>query len=233
MIHFTCIEQSLKTYFGYHFGGFGDMDQYYSDPPVLLGTANISGMIDAVHAQVAFAAQLAHNSRRTLIWPDIINLMQYHRDDQNGKIVINYIDGQPGIRTISWASADRAGLKAVEGSYLANFRRINHVELETVYFNAHDSISVIEEEISKLSPTQVPILSFTHFSPPIFAESEGEEEAEDLEERARWLEEKEEKWFKQTFEGGGYKEFSKDFLYKLKKCSNANWGADCLSVCPE
>ncbi len=191
IIHFTCIEQSLKTYFGYYFGGFGDMDHYYSDPPPLLGTANISGMIDAVHAQVAFAAQLAHKMRRTF---------------------------------------------------------------KTVYLDAHASISTLEEEISKLSLMQVVILDFANFSPPIYnatweewkreennaeqgeqREGEGneteEKETDPRAEKLRWLKEKEEEWFGDTFEGGGYKDFSQHFLDRLKKCKNANAGNFCLDNC--
>jgi len=254
IIHFTCIEQSLKTYFGYYFGGFGDMDHYYSDPPPLLGTANISGMIDAVHAQVAFAAQLAHKMRRTFIWPDTVNLMRTGYDAEHNKTTLERHERQPGIRTISWESAINGGLPAVEGNYLTNFRRVNHTELKTVYLDAHASISTLEEEISKLSLMQVVILDFANFSPPIYnatweewkreennaeqgeqREGEGneteEKETDPRAEKLRWLKEKEEEWFGDTFEGGGYKDFSQHFLDRLKKCKNANAGNFCLDNC--
>jgi len=170
ILHFTCIEQSLKTYFGYYFGGFGDMDHYYTEPPPLLATANISGLIDAVHAQVAFAAQLAHKLHRSLIWPDTINLMRKRYDEHNKKMILEHYERQPGIRTISWGSAIQSGLAVVEGNYLTNFKRVRHAELETVYLDARASISTLEEKISKLSPTQVVILDFTHFSPSIHQE---------------------------------------------------------------
>ena len=259
IIHFTCIEQSLKTYFGYYFGGFGDMDHYYTNPPLLLGTANISGMIDAVHAQVAFAAQLAHKMHRTLIWPDAVSLTRKGYDNEHNKTTLEHHESQPGIRTISWESARKGGLATVEGNYLSNFKRVNHTELKTVYLDSHVPISTLEEEISKLSPMQVAILDFTNFSPPIYKgtwekrkreenieeqdeqgkEQEGEgaenetekEEADPISETARWLEEKEVEWFRYTFEEGGYKDFSQHFLDKLKKCANANSGDFCLNNC--
>jgi hypothetical protein len=240
IIHFTCIEQSLKTYFGYYFGGFGDMDHYYSDPPPLLGTINISGMVDAVHAQVAFAAQLAHKMHRTFIWPDTINLMQKGFDQEHNKTTLEYRDRQPGIRVISWESARKGGLATVEANYLTNFKRVNHTELKTVYIDAHASISTLEEGISKLLPMQVVILDFANFSPPIHnseqeegkgEENETEEKTDPSAELAKWLEEKEQEWFKYTFEDGGYKDFSQYFLDKIKKCRNANWGKMCLENC--
>jgi hypothetical protein len=262
IIHFTCVEQSLKTYFGYYFGGFGDMDNYYSDPPPLLGTTDISGTIDAVHAQVAFAAQLAHNFHRTLIWPDAVGLTRTGYDNELNKTILEHHDRQPGIRTISWDSAREGGLATVEGNYLSNFKRINHTELETVYLDAHVPISTLEEEISKVSPMQVVILDFAHFAPPIYKgtwekrkredniaeqneqgkereEGEevenkiGEEEEDPTPEMVRWLKEQEEEWFRYTFEDGGYKDFSQHFLEKLKTCRRANWKPECLDNCGE
>lgn len=235
------------------------MDHYYADPPPLLGTVNISGMIDAVHAQVAFAAQLAHKMHRTLIWPDTVSLTQKGYDDEHNKATLKHHERQPGIRTISWESAREGGLATVEGNYLSNFKRVNHTELETVYLDAHVPISTLEEEILKLSPMQVVILDFTNFSPPIYKgtwekqkreeniveqdeqgkEQEGEgtenetekEEADPTAETVRWLEEKEVEWFRYTYEDGGYKAFSQNFLDKLKKCRNANLGDICLNNC--
>jgi hypothetical protein len=76
MIHFTCVEQSLKTYMGLHFGGFADVDGYYSNAPLLIRIINVAGTSDAVHRQVAFALQLAAATGRTLIWPNFVTLLQ-------------------------------------------------------------------------------------------------------------------------------------------------------------
>jgi hypothetical protein len=252
VIHFTCIEQSLKTYFGYYFGGFGNMDNYYSDNPPLLGTSNVSGMIDAIHAQIAFAAQLARKTHRTFIWPDTVNMMQKRHDDEHDKTVLDHQERFSGIRAISWDSARQANIAAVEGNYLNNLKRVNHTELEIVYMDARASIPALEEEILKLSQRQVAMLDFTHFSPPIIGEPSGarkrdEEEAENGEhenedenghgepdtaaETARWLEEKEQEWFRNTFEQGGYQNFSQVLLDKLKKCPRADWPSECLGAC--
>lgn len=225
------------------------MDDYYSDNPPLLGMANVSGMIDAIHAQVAFAAQLAHKMHRTFIWPDTVNIVQKRYDDKLNKTVLEHQERQPGIRAISWDSARKAKLPAVEGNYLTNLKRVNHTELEIVYLDARASIPTLEEEISKLSQRQVAILDFTHFSPPIHEEKWGvgkgeEDEAEQGEnqikgeggidtttETVRWLEDKEKEWFRDTFEKGGYKSFSQVFLDKFKKCPRADLPTTCLGAC--
>jgi hypothetical protein len=252
LVHFTCVEQSLKTYFGYYFGGFGDMDNYYSDNPPLLGTTNVSGMIDAVHAQVAFAAQLAHKTHRTFIWPDTVNIMQKRHDDEHDKLILDHQEHFAGIRAISWDSARAANLAAVEGNYLTNLERVNHTKLEIVYLDAHAPIPALEEAISKLSQRQVAMLDFTHFSPPIHKETwkvkkrednegvqdeqsekqeNGEGEAESTVETAKWLEEKQNEWFTNTFEQGGYKNFSQVFMDKLTKCRRADYPGECLAAC--
>lgn len=231
VIHFTCVEQSLKTYFGYYFGGFGDMDNYYSDNPPLLGTANISGMIDAVHAQVAFAAQLANKLHRTFIWPDTVNLMQMRLDEVHDEIVLVHNERQSGIRAISWDSARKANLAAVEGNYLTNRNRVNDTKLEMVYLDVRTSIPLLEEKISKLSQKQVAVLDFTYFSPPIRrGDWESKEGGDD---EAWWLEDKEQEWFKDVFEKGGYKDFSQLFLNKLKKCPRADYPTECVGACGE
>lgn len=252
VIHFTCVEQSLKTYFGYYFGGFGDMDNYYSENPPLLGTANVSGMIDAVHAQVAFAAQLANKMHRTFIWPDTVNLMQRRYDDKLKKTILAHQSRQSGIRAISWDSARKANLAAVEGNYLTNLKRVNHTELEMVYLDARTSIPALEKEISRLSRGQVAILDFTFFSPPVHPENwvagELDEDEAAREERKKlqeaqgkeigpaaetaiWLEQREKEWFRDVFEQGGYKNFSQVFLDKLKKCPRADLPTECTGAC--
>lgn len=238
IIHYTCIEQNLKTYFGYYFGGFGDLDQYYSDPSPLLGTANISGMLDAVHAQVAYAAQLARKTGRTFIWPDTIDLLRKRYDDEHKKTILVRRKRQPGIGTISWESARQAGLPTVEGNFLANFKRVNptHVEFETVYLDARTPIPTLVDKILNLSERQVAVIDFADFSTPVFEmeetqiEKEEEEVTDPFAETARWLEEREQAWLK-SFEDGGYKEFCQEYLDKLKKCRNANDRLKCLDNC--
>jgi hypothetical protein len=268
VIHYTCVEQSLKTYFGYYFGGFGDLDNYYSDNPPLLGTVNVTGMIDAVHAQIAFAAQLAQKTHRTFIWPDTVNLLQKRFVEKENKMVLEHRERMAGIRAISWDSARKANLAAVEGNYLDNLKRINHTELETVYLDAHASIPTLEKEISKLSQKQVAILDFAKFSPSISEKKSGEQKRDEFgaaqeeprpeqgleqgtesgseqapeqqkeevkpdntAETAKWLEEKEKEWFRDTFDAGGYRNFSEALLYKLKKCPRADWPSECLGAC--
>jgi hypothetical protein len=85
MIHFTCVEQSLKTYMGLYFGGFADVDGYYSNAPLLMRVINIAGTSDAVHRQVAFALQLAAATGRTLIWPNTVTVLQRKMDEEKAE----------------------------------------------------------------------------------------------------------------------------------------------------
>lgn len=243
VVHFTCVEQSLKTYFGYYFGGFGDMDHYYSENPPLVGMTNVSGMIDAIHAQVAFAAALTRKVHRTFMWPDTVNIMQKRRNVTDYSIILEHQQRQSGIRAISWESAQKAKLPTVEGNYLTNLKRISHKELEIVYFDARTPIPELEERISRLTEKQVAMLDFVNFSPPIqppnIDTEEGEEESGEtrkekmarLKAAAEWLEERQEEWFDGLFNGLGYKIYSKVFLDKLKKCPRADLPASCLGAC--
>lgn len=257
VIHFTCVEQSLKTYFGYYFGGFGDMNHYYSEHPPLVGMTNVSGMIDAIHAQVAFAAALTRKVHRTLIWPDTVNIMQKRLNTTDYSTILEHHERQSGIRAISWASAQKAKLPTVEGNYLTNLKRISHKELEIVYLDARAPIAVLEKKISSLTEKQVAMLDFAKFSPPIqlptlgTKEEEEKEEAEEeqeqeqeqgerrsrkrglvtVEDTARWLEEKQEEWFRESFTQMGYKNYSRVYLDKLKKCARADLPTACLGAC--
>jgi hypothetical protein len=245
VVHFTCVEQSLKTYFGYYFGGFGDMDDYYSDSPPLIGMTNVSGMIDAIHAQVAFTAALSRKVHRTFIWPDTVSIMQKRLNATDNSTILLHQERQSGIRAISWDSAQKAKLPAVEGNYLTNLKRISHIELEIVYLDARATISTLEEEISRLSDRQVAMLDFTYFSPPIQRPTIGEankeervreqlkrEQSQDMvEETAEWLEEEEKEWFQEYFDKMGYKTYSQVFLDKLKKCVRADLPTACLGAC--
>jgi hypothetical protein len=61
---------------GLHFGGFADIDGYYSNAPLLIRIINVVGTSDAVHRQVAFALQLAAACRRDR--PDIDMAKFFH-----------------------------------------------------------------------------------------------------------------------------------------------------------
>lgn len=247
VVHFTCVEQSLKTYFGYYFGGFGDMDHYYSENPPLVGMTNVSGLIDIIHAQVAFAAALTRKVHRTFMWPDTVNIMQRRLNATDNSTILEHQQRQSGIRAISWESAQNAKLPTVEGNYLTNLKRISHKELEIVYLDARAPIAVLEEGISRLTEKQVAMLDFAYFSPPIqpsTLEAEGEEEQQEqgekqvrerglvtVEDTARWLEERQEEWFRESFNKMGYKDYSWVFLNKLKKCVRADLPTACLGAC--
>lgn len=108
LIHYTCVEQSVKNYLGLNFGGLTDVDGYYSNPPKLLHVINIAGSSNAVHRQIAFAVQMAAATGRTLIWPDSVAMLQHRWNEEEeiesyiilprfpGGMSVNYDETQKG-----------------------------------------------------------------------------------------------------------------------------------------
>lgn len=117
-IHYTCVQHDLKEYFGLSYGGFGDLDGYYSNPPPLLRPIGISGTSDVVHKQVAFALALGKITDRTVAWPDTVNVFQGWDDG-----TYHFLQHFPSVKAVSWPSAKAAGYAVVEGQYLQNRAR--------------------------------------------------------------------------------------------------------------
>ena len=237
MIHFTCVEQSLKTYFGSNFGGFGDIDEYYSSPPPLLGVANVSGLLESIHAQVAFAAQLATATGRTLIWPDSVNMVQ-KRIKSNGSLPeYEHMPSFPGVRAISYASALQAGLNTVEGRYLSNrqaqtnAKPLQEALIDASMFVLEGGPATLESHVSSLKHTDVVVIDFANFAhgewlrtvlpnnklnvlANISASAEGA--------------------FQKSYAETGMREYAAPMFERIEKCANANdrWPR-CLVICRE
>jgi hypothetical protein len=176
MIHYTCVQQNLKTYFGLNFGGYGDLESYYSKPPPLIAMVNVSGQSDSIHGQIAFAAQIANKTGRTLIWPDSVDMIQrvHYDETENDPEWTDFLHNPsfPGIRVASYGEAEAAGLKVVEGRYLHNHARNTGRPLKQaitdvgkLVLGEHGSIAALEKSIGKLKSMQVAVLDFSNFSP--------------------------------------------------------------------
>jgi hypothetical protein len=237
MIHFTCIEQGLKTYFGLNFGGFGDLKRYYSDPPLLLGTANVSGLVGSVHAQVVLAAQLASLTHRIFIWPDAVDVIQKRFYEETNETLLYHHPKHPGIRVVSYASAQNAGLKVVEGRYLSNQQRnsrkrsLESITVDVAQYALHSRISALQAAIAKL-PTQVIILDFANFGPQSLDKTEEQSlHAQGIRYSSSALDRLEERWFKDVFEGTGVNEYVRSMSGKIQRCRTADWPDVCLRNC--
>jgi hypothetical protein len=240
MIHYTCVEQNLKTYLGSNFGGLGDIDEYYSSPPPLLAVANVSGVLESIHDQVAFAAQMANATERTLIWPDSVSIIQKRVNSDGSAAKYQHVPQFPGPRAISYAAAGQAGLKIVEGRYLLNQRiESNKNPLQERLIDVTEMFSdggpdALELHISKLHHTDVAVLDFANFTHGKWLRKflgrgfDLNSKHDDL----MFLSNEVEGEFQSMFFTTGMKNYSAPMRNKLKTCGNANEKqSGCLQVC--
>ncbi|EWC47416.1 hypothetical protein DRE_00384 [Drechslerella stenobrocha 248] len=77
IIHFTCIDKSVRPYFGKLFGGWSDHNGYYTNVRGrYLKISGISGTKEQVISFVALAVQAALDSGRILVLPYHVELIQ-------------------------------------------------------------------------------------------------------------------------------------------------------------
>jgi hypothetical protein len=244
VVHYTCVEQSVKTYFGANFGGLTDLDDYYSLPPPLLGTANIAGTSEAIRQQLAFALDIAERTGRTIIWPERVSIVQQRVDEETGERQFYSRLNFPGVRVVSLARAQESGIDVVEGRYLQNQQReveappsmpvgVDIAEyLEHIVPGRPESLT---DFVQGLEPYIVPMLDFGNLMPP----SHG------------WLREehRQEKWYHltspefaehfeeavETFDSAiqrmGIGEYSEQMRDRVHLCLNAEYDFTCLNVC--
>jgi len=243
IIHYTCVERDLKSYFGANLGGFSDLNGYYSNSPPLLGAANIAGTSEAIFQQVAYALQLANKIGRTFIWPNSVSIIQTRSVDAD--TIRHFSHTQlPGIRAVSQTSARRAGLKVVEGRYLQNQRHIvkdsvrTTREIDVGMFLQHDQSNAekLESVIGEIPSHVTLILDFgavrpqgrswlrpEDFNVQIAYELDSGGFAEHLFDMST------------SFEGmlqeTGVLRYSESMMLQLRKCKNADWGQECLKLC--
>jgi len=245
LVHYTCVEQSVKTYFGANFGGFTDLDGYYSHPPPLLGTTNIAGTSDAILQQTAFALEIAERTHRTLIWPNRVSIIQRRVDEKTGERQFVGRANFPGVRVVSHARARQAGVESVEGRYLHNQQRtVRHppsmpvvidVEQYLEHIGSPGHPDSLTEFVSSLDRHIVPILDFGSLMPA----THGWFRAEDLQEPWVNLTSPEyESYFDESVavyesksRNTGIHNYSQQTQSKLHLCLNAEYDLGCLSVC--
>ncbi len=244
VIHYTCVEQGVKTYFGANFGGFTDLDGYYSEPPPLLGAANIAGTSEAIRQQIAFSLDVADRTGRAMIWPERVSIVQRRVNDETGERQFYSRVNFPGVRVVSLARAQEAGLHIVEGRYLQNQQR----EVETppsvpVVIDVADYLEHIApgqpdslaDFVQDLQPHIVPILDFGSLMPrshgwlreedrqETWSNLTGPEYAEHFEEAVET--------FDAAIQRTGIGIFSEQMQDRVHLCSNVEYDFTCLNVC--
>jgi nucleotide-diphospho-sugar transferase len=162
MLHFTCIQGNLKTYFGLNFGGFVDLDGYYSSPRSLLRMVNISGTKEAIHSQVALAIKLASEMGRTVIWPDAVDVFQLIEDKN---VDYRYRTRFPGVTSVDFVQAEKAGYSVVEGRYLFNrealgFRALQEYQIPVKNQTSDAGIDALKRAVEQISLNEVVVLDF-------------------------------------------------------------------------
>jgi len=224
-IHFTCIQHSLKTYFGLNFGGYADMDGYYSKPPSLLRMENISGTSEAVRRQVTLALAVANKLGRTTLWPDSVNMFEKGDGTNYG-----YRKNLPGVVAMDYNKAENAGYKVVEGRYLRNreMMGLGSKKEYTVNLKETATVGALESLGEKVPNNDVIVLDFTSFG------VNWERLAEDKERKQPEFSEAVvalEGEFYQAFNRTGMEEFSQAEWEKVPACGRANSGPGCLNNC--
>jgi hypothetical protein len=248
IMHFTCVEQSLKTYMGLNFGGFDDIDGYYSNSPPLLRTANISGTSDAVHRQIAFALQVTAATRRTLIWPDSVSMLQHRKEkvkDKEGNKdkdkakeeteehdVYEVAPRFPGAMSVNYDTAERAGFSLVEGRYLQNKQRYTQEKHDETIIKVKWleglSIGQFEHLITGLRPDVIPVLDFENFGAEWKLSEDPEEK--DMAVIGTYVKHASAS-FDLAYHQSGMEAYVKDTLGKAPKCRWTDGGNSCLHKC--
>lgn len=232
MIHFTCIQQSLKSYMGLNFGCMADVDGYYSNALALLGTVSVSGTSDAIHRQVAFALQVAAMTHRTLIWPDSVSILQRHQDDDTDQPRYVLVPQFPGVMAVNFDMAENAGFSLVEGRYLQNRRQYRHDQVHDMTIGVksllENGTAQFEGLIANLSSDVVPVLDFEHFGAEwVRPGDEGQQDTPDFAAHV----ERAEASFNRVYNQSGMEAYAKDALEKVAKCRWADGGDTCLKNC--
>jgi hypothetical protein len=233
ILHFTCIEQGLKTYMGLNFGGFADVDGYYSNAPPLLRIANVSGTSDVIHREVGFALQIAAMTGRTLVWPDSVAIYQQRQDPETTQTIYSFVPRYPGALTVNYHAAERAGFAVVESRYLQNRRQYTQKEHEETMIEIEwlqdVGIARFEQLITGLGPDVVPVLDFGNFG----VEWEPEEDTEEGQGPAIFTSRIEAARisFDDLYQRSGMDAYIEEVLEKVPKCASCETGGYCLNNC--
>ncbi|KAF3931504.1 hypothetical protein ABW19_dt0205447 [Dactylella cylindrospora] len=200
-IHMTCVEPSLRTYMARNLGAWYDVESYYTGKRKFLGVKGLEG--DVAHASkiVGFAAKVAMDTRRTLIFPSNVILTQARKNAATGAADYVKVPVFPAYRLVDPSSLDKLNLHMVESMYLHNRARFTTVEPSQeiiIMGNGHsakdplDGRPVVVKTINDMPNTDVV-----------------------------WLDMGSGRWW-DLDASGAMAEYTKDVLTALRTCQNAN-----------
>ncbi|EGX49891.1 hypothetical protein AOL_s00076g532 [Orbilia oligospora ATCC 24927] len=142
VVHMTCVEPSLRSYIARNFGAWYDVESYYSGKRKFLAVKGLEG--DASHASkiIGFAAKVAMDSYRTLIFPSSAILTQARKNAQTGASDYVTVPEFPAYRIVNPSSLYPLSLRLVEATYLNNRARYTdeHLTEDTIIMgNGHSA----------------------------------------------------------------------------------------------
>ncbi|EPS38910.1 hypothetical protein H072_7338 [Dactylellina haptotyla CBS 200.50] len=122
-VHMTCVEPQLRPYLARNFGAWTDVESYYTGSRKFLGVKGLEG--DASHASriIGFAAKVAMDTQRTLIFPSSAILTQARKNANTGASDYVTVPEFPAYRIVDPSSLDNLNLHVVEAMYLNNKAR--------------------------------------------------------------------------------------------------------------
>ncbi|KAK6353911.1 hypothetical protein TWF730_008332 [Orbilia blumenaviensis] len=142
VVHMTCVEPSMRSYIARNFGAWYDVESYYSGKRKFLAVKGLEG--DPTHASriIGFAAKVAIDSIRTLIFPSSAILTQARKNPKTGASDYVTVPEFPAYRIVSPSSLYTLDLRIVEAMYLNNRARYTDEPLsqETIIMgNGHSA----------------------------------------------------------------------------------------------
>ncbi|KAJ9607248.1 hypothetical protein H2200_008321 [Cladophialophora chaetospira] len=246
IIHYTCVEQGLKNYYGTTFGGSTDLTGYYSAAPAMLALANIEGTSQAILQQIAFAMQIAEDTSRALIWPHSVFMIQQRAAGDTTKYVAH--TNFPAVRVVNYKHAQRLGIELLESRFIYNQKRFPGVQARQttidvstqLRFRGEQRTSEDMERLKKIihgrPPDIIPTLDFSGFHAAEYAWLRPEDVHDSIYYEITTSDYQSHvanvsKSFNALLQTTGIEEYSAAMLSQLQICRNVDWDAGCLNVC--
>ncbi|KAK6529380.1 hypothetical protein TWF281_008556 [Arthrobotrys megalospora] len=141
-VHMTCVEPSIRNYMARNFGAWYDVESYYSGKRKFLAVKGLEGDVNHASRIIGFAAKVAIDSVRTLIFPSSAILTQARKNAQTGASDYVTVPEFPAYRIVNPSSLYDLELRIVEAMYLNNRARYTKEPLsqETIIMgNGHSA----------------------------------------------------------------------------------------------
>ncbi|KAF3916151.1 hypothetical protein AA313_de0203945 [Arthrobotrys entomopaga] len=127
LIHMTCVESDYRTYLARNFGAWTNVESYYTGKRKFLGVKGLEGDVHHASRIIGFAAKVAMDTHRTLIFPSSAILTQARKNETTGGSDYVKVPEFPAYRIIDPSSLDALSLHVVEAMYLNNRARFTDV----------------------------------------------------------------------------------------------------------